>query len=281
MTEWLLVAGLALALATLAVLAVALRRAGARIRALEADLEALRTTRPVRPSQAAQVAGAVVRTMVDTAERVRERGVSGMLLASIEDFTRWTTEDRAQIRDIADADGNVTFMFSDIENSTALNADLGDERWVRLLDEHDRLVRRRIEEYGGHIVKSQGDGFMVVFGSPLIAVDACLAVQDDLLRGRGRQLRRTPIRVRMGLHTGTAIAREGDWFGAAVATAARVAARADGGSVLTTDAVHDGVGDAEAFTFEAAGITQLKGLPGTHRLWRVRRTDETTAAIEG
>ena len=96
------------------------------------------------------------------------------------------------------------------------------------------------------IVKSQGDGYMVVFSTPELAVGASLDIQRALSakRQRSRQLRRTPIRVRIGLHTGTAIEREGDYFGSNVAMAARVAALADGGEILVTDEIAEALAEA-------------------------------------
>jgi adenylate cyclase len=162
-------------------------------------------------------------------------------------------------------------MFSDIENSTAVNSEIGDEQWVKLLGAHDRLVRTYVDRHRGHIVKSQGDGYMVVFPTPELAIGASLGIQRALSakRQRSRRLRRTPIRVRIGLHTGTAIEREGDYFGRNVAMAARVASMADGGEVLVTGEIATALADAAGFRFVEDDTVQLKGLPGEHRLWLV------------
>ena len=137
---------------------------------------------------------------------------------------------------------------------------------------HDRLVRDSVERHGGHIVKSQGDGFMIVFRDPADAVRAGIDVQDSIASGSHRKLRKTPIRVRVGIHSGTVVEKDGDYFGTNVAMAARVAAMAGGGEILVSDRVRQALRDAEDaddVVLVDARETELKGLPGTHRLWQV------------
>jgi adenylate cyclase len=162
-------------------------------------------------------------------------------------------------------------FFSDIEGSTALNSELGDEGWVKLLIAHDTHVRAHVERRNGHIVKSQGDGFMIVFGSPLDAVKAGVGIQRSLADLRGRRGRRMPLKVRIGIHEGTAIARDGDLFGQTVAMAARVAALARGNEILVSEPVAAALEDHPRFALTETGPVELKGLPGTHVLWSVER----------
>lgn len=223
-----------------------------------------------RPPRALRVAGATVRNVVDSAAQVRKHGVTGFLMSSIQDFTRWTTEDRTQIVTAATPDGTVTIFFSDIQDSTVINERLGDASWLGLLAEHDRVVRVKVEECRGHVVKTQGDGFMIVFGEPLDGVRAALAIQTAFARGGGRRLRRTPIRVRIGMHVGEVTSRCGDYFGRNVALAARVAAHADGGQILVTDDVRDALADTDVTVLVAGDEVELKGLAGHHRLWIVQ-----------
>lgn len=234
-----------------------------------AELERLRDQQPLlTPTVAQQAAGWAVKTVVGTAVRVRERGfVGGLLLAPIEELTQWAAEDRDEIAAVAAPDGTVTILFSDIEDSTRLNERLGDDRFVRLLAEHDRVVRAAVGRRGGHVVKSQGDGFMVVFGSPAAAVAAARTIQRRVSGPGSRRLRRTPIRVRIGIHAGTAVARDGDYFGRNVAKAARVAALAEGGQILVTDEVREALGDT--VPLQPCGTQELKGLAGGHALWLV------------
>jgi adenylate cyclase len=258
---WALATIEALTLVALAVTVVLLLRARRELRSWEDTLVEI----PPPPSK--QAVGLAVRTVKETFDRVRDRGlVGGLLVAPIEDFTRWVTEDRAEIVRIAAPDGTVTVLFSDLENSTALNERLGDDAFVRLLAAHDRAVRAQVARRSGHVVKSQGDGFMVVFGSPDDAVAAAQRIQRAVGK-EGRTLRRISVRVRIGIHVGTAVARDGDYFGRNVAKAARVAALAEGGQVLVSDEVRAALSDEVRLT--SAGEHELKGLSGTHALWLV------------
>jgi class 3 adenylate cyclase len=237
-------------------------------RALRTERQAhedLRESLRTPPSRATHAAGWAVRRVVDTATRVRERGVfSGLVMASIEDLTAWAVADRDQIARVAAPDGTVTIMFTDIEDSTPLNEELGDADFVKLIAAHARVVEHQVEKHRGHVVKSQGDGFMMVFRSPADAVDAAMAIQHQSA-GSARR-RRTPVRVRVGIHEGTAILKNGDYFGRAVALAARVAAHAQGGQVLVTTPVVEALQDYEV---ESIGEFELRGLGGVHELWVV------------
>jgi class 3 adenylate cyclase len=211
----------------------------------------------------------VIERTVESAAKVREVGVTEFLMSSIEDLARWSQEDRTEIAKLAGRDGTVSILFSDIEDSTAINQQLGDGAWVRLLNAHDRLVRAQVEEYRGHIIKSQGDGFMIAFSEPAQAVHAGIAIQDALSASTDRRLRKTPIRVRVGIHCGTAIEREGDLLGKNVAMAARVAAEAEGGQILVSDAIRAGLRGVDDIVLVDGRDTKLKGIPGEHRLWEV------------
>ena len=235
--------------------------------ALETDLERLETRSGER--RGSRTMRRVVGTAVEGAARLREGGVSGLLMSSIDDFTAWALEDRRAITRLAGEDGTVSVMFTDIVDSTSLNERVGDEEWVQLLDAHDGVVRRCVAEHRGHIVKSQGDGFMVAFGDPAQAVRAGIAIQDALSQAGHRARRRTPIRVRTGIHTGPVIERDGDIFGRNVALAARVAAQARGGQILVSDDVRQALRETEDVVLVDFTEAELKGLPGRHRLWQV------------
>jgi len=211
----------------------------------------------------------VVESAVDTATKVRDHGVSGLLMTSMEDLARWSQEDRNALEKLAGRDGTLSILFSDIEDSTDINEKLGDREWVRLLGAHDRLVQASVEGYRGHIVKSQGDGFMIAFREAADAVRAGIEIQDALSDTGDRRLRRTPIRVRVGIHCGTAIERDGDLFGKNVAMAARVAAQAQGGEILVSDDIRAALRDVEDIVLVDGRDTELKGIPGIHRLWEV------------
>jgi adenylate cyclase len=266
---WVLAALLAGALLT-AVLAVRrqqgdLTRAQARIEQLEADL-----TTALRPRPAATATERAVARVVRGVSKVRERGLSGLLQSSIEDLQAWAASEEQEIRSMADSDGRVTLLFSDIEDSTPLNERLGDDTWVRVLAAHDSLVRARVDKYRGQVVKTSGDGFMVAFRDAEAACRAAVGIQRDLRRTLDPMLRVVaPVKVRIGIHTGTVISRDGDYFGRNVAMAARVGALATGGEVLVTNAVHESLDDDATVTLVEMGEVELKGLPGEHLVWRV------------
>jgi len=236
-----------------------------RVDALEADLSAA-----LRPRPATSAAERAVRRVVRTASRVREHGFSGMLQASIEDLQSWAEAQQAEVVTMADAQGNVTLFFSDIEDSTGLNERLGDDTWVRVLAAHDSLVRNRVERYRGQVVKTSGDGFMVAFRDAEAACRAAVGIQKDLRRTFDPMLRVVaPVKVRIGVHTGTVISRDGDYYGRNVAMAARVGDLATGGEVLATSAVRDALDDDAQVRLVEMGEVELKGLPGLHVVYRV------------
>lgn len=261
-----------------AALAVALALTAARLRAaqealaaeteraaqLEADLDAA-----LRPRPAATATERAVRRVFETATRVREHGIAGLLERSLDDLASWASSERTEIVNLAAADGTVTLLFSDIEGSTSLNDKLGDAAWVKLLAAHDQLVRSRVDRYRGQVVKTAGDGFMVVFRDAEAACRAALGIQKDL--GRSLDPRLRPVRVRVGIHTGTVVSRDGDYFGTNVAMAARVADKAVGGEILASRAVLDALDDDAAVVLYQTADVELRGLPGRHDLYRVER----------
>ena len=144
-----------------------------------------------------------------------------------------------------------TFVFTDIVDSTKLLEALGEEKWQKLLKWHDRLLRERIEEAGGEVIKQTGDGYFAAFGSPAAALDAAIAIQ--------RALDEEPIApdVRIGVHSGRAFHTEDDdYTGQGVHMAARIGALAGGGEILVSTASLDG---ARRFRFSEPRSESLKG----------------------
>jgi adenylate cyclase len=125
---WVLCGALALCLVALAVALKLLLDARGEAGRLQETVEA--QLAEARNPRAVQTAGRVVTKMVEAAARAREHGVGTMVLASLEDFSRWAADQRTAIRRMAADDGTVTIFFSDIEGSTSHNATLGDARWM-------------------------------------------------------------------------------------------------------------------------------------------------------
>ncbi|HTP99709.1 MAG TPA: adenylate/guanylate cyclase domain-containing protein [Casimicrobiaceae bacterium] len=131
--------------------------------------------------------------------------------------------------------GTVTFLFTDIEGSTRLwESQRG--AMDAALARHDALLRECIVGHGGHVIKTIGDGFHAVFATAPAALEASLAAQHALHAEPWPDAVR--IRVRMGLHTGEAAVRDGDYYGTEVNRAARVAALGHGGQTLLSEATH-------------------------------------------
>lgn len=207
-----------------------------------------------------------VKTMWHTANLVRTQGIGGAVRSSIEELADWADVERPDLARLA-PDGNVVVMFSDIEASTELNERIGDRAWVRLIAAHDKQVRRLVGMHDGHVVKSQGDGFMVAFADPGSAVRCAVAIQRSLRRS-AKRLRTNSFRVRIGIHMGKSVRRGDDLFGRNVAMAARVAAQADGGEILVSEPVRDAIGDEQPF--DDGRDAELKGFAGSHRLFAVQ-----------
>jgi len=236
----------------------------AHVAQLESDLDA--ALRPPPPTNSAERA---VRRVIRTASKVRSHGITGLIQSTVEDLQTWASDaERADILNMAASDGTVTLFFSDIEDSTPLNDRLGDATWVKVLAAHDRVLRGQIERYRGQVVKTAGDGFMVAFRDTEAACRAALGIQRDL--PRDVTLRRYgPILVRIGIHTGQVVARDGDYFGRNVAMAARVANLARGGEILASDAVREALDEDAALTLVERDAVELKGLAGEHVVWEI------------
>lgn len=169
--------------------------------------------------------------------------------------------------------GTVTFLFTDIEGSTALLQRLGDARYADVLAEHRQLVRNAFAERQGHEVDTQGDAFLVAFSRARDAVSAAVAAQRALTSHAWPD--GTSLRVRMGLHTGEPLSRSGDYVGLDVHRAARVAAAGHGGQVLVSDATHGLVAKdlPEGVELRDLGEHRLKDLAHPHRLFQVVTAD--------
>ena len=122
--------------------------------------------------------------------------------------------------------GTVTFLFTDVEGSTRLLEELGDEVYGEALAEHRRVIREACAAHGGVEVDTQGDAFFVAFPSAPGALAAAAELTAGLRAGR--------IRVRVGLHTGTPVVGEEGYVGSDVHRAARIAAAGHGGQVLVS-----------------------------------------------
>jgi class 3 adenylate cyclase len=154
-----------------------------------------------------------------------------------------------------------TVLFTDIVDSTRQAANLGDAAWREVLDGHDRVARKLVDHHGGHVVKSTGDGLLVVFDAPSSAVECGTALCCELGD--------VGVQIRAGAHAGEIeLHDDGDISGFAVNLAARVEQNAADGQLWVSSTLHDMLLGGTT-TFADRGEHRLKGTDGTWRLFAV------------
>ena len=153
--------------------------------------------------------------------------------------------------------GTVTFLFTDIEGSTRL----WDERpdaMQEALERHDDIMRSTIEAFGGYVFATGGDGFCVAFAEASAAAGCAIEAQRALA-----------LPVRMGVHTGAAQERDGDYFGVVVNRAARIMAAAHGEQILVSKATADLVAEFDGFELVGLGEHVLRDLSRPEALFQL------------
>ena len=150
-------------------------------------------------------------------------------------------------------------LFTDIVASTERAAELGDRRWRELLGVHDDLGRRLVEQWGGRVVKTTGDGLLATFDGPGRAIGCAVALRDQLVD--------IDVQIRAGLHAGEVELR-GDDVGGIAVHLARILAEADPGEVLVSRTVRDLVAGS-GIALADRGTRQLKGVEGAWQLFAV------------
>lgn len=154
-----------------------------------------------------------------------------------------------------------TVLFTDIVDSTARAAELGDARWRALLERHHALVRPIITRFGGVEVDTAGDGFFATFDGPGRAVRAAQSIV-----GAAPAI---GLAVRAGVHTGECELIDAKPGGLTISIGARIAAVASPSEVLVSDTVKNLVAGS-GMTFDDRGMHQLKGVPDEWRIWSAR-----------
>jgi class 3 adenylate cyclase len=154
-----------------------------------------------------------------------------------------------------------TVLFTDVSQSTARTADVGDRKWRSLLDALDAETSREVANWSGKIVKQTGDGHLATFVGPTSAIRCASAIRSSV--------RNLGIEVRSGLHSGEVELRGDDVSGIAVNIANRVSSLADAGEILVSRTVTDLVAGS-GLEFDDRGEHELKGVPGRWQLYAVR-----------
>ncbi|MEX0785859.1 MAG: adenylate/guanylate cyclase domain-containing protein [Dehalococcoidia bacterium] len=167
----------------------------------------------------------------------------------------------------AEPGGFRTILFTDIEDSTALNERLGDAGARDVLRAHEQLVRDELKAHGGSEVKTMGDGFMASFPSATKAIECAIAIQRKT--SLSNESSAEPLQVRIGLNAGEPIEEEQDLFGSSVILAARIASHGVGGEILTSNVVRELVA-GKGFLFADRGDVVPKGFEDPVRVYEVR-----------
>jgi class 3 adenylate cyclase len=153
-----------------------------------------------------------------------------------------------------------TILFTDIVDSTATLADVGDVRWRTIILEHNKRLRRQLDAFRGREITTTGDGFVALFDAPVRAV-RCAVALDPAVGDLG-------LRLRAGLHTGEIEIVGGNARGLAVHAAARIAGLAGPGEVLISATTHDLL-EGSGMRFEDRGRHSLKGLSTERQVYAV------------
>ena len=168
--------------------------------------------------------------------------------------------------------GYLTFLFTDIEDSSGLVRRLGDAYDAFLADVR-HLLRGAVLAAGGREVETRADEMFAVFEQPVAALEAALAIQRKV------RARTWPggveVRIRIGLHAGRPTLTDTGYIGLAIHTAARICFASHGGQILLSGAVRESVADAgpAGVSFKDLGLHQFHGLPAPEALFQVESAD--------
>ncbi|MGB0094060.1 MAG: adenylate/guanylate cyclase domain-containing protein [Solirubrobacteraceae bacterium] len=162
-------------------------------------------------------------------------------------------------------EGMVTIVFTDVEGSTEMIDTMGETSWLELMVTHNRIVRDCVHDHGGNVVRSEGDGFMLLFASASASLAFAAEVQR-LLADHSQSHPDQPLRVRVGAHTGNIFQSEHDFLGKAIVLAARITGRAQGGQVLISEACWEYTRRLDRWHYGQPVELELKGIRGTERV---------------
>ena len=166
----------------------------------------------------------------------------------------------------------LTIMMIDVVGSTALRRARGDADTDDILALLAGIVHDKVMAFGGRVRKSLGEGFLISFPSTAAAVRAAADIQMALLKRNTADPQRA-VEIRIGIHTGQVTEQDGDLYGQAVHTAARVTGQAAGGQILTSEEVREDAEPLVDWPFLDSGLFWLRGFPERWRLYEVSWSD--------
>ncbi len=168
-------------------------------------------------------------------------------------------------------------MFTDIKGYTARTSSSSRSELLKMLEEHDRLVRPVFEECGGTVVKTIGDAFLVTFESPTDAVLCGMRVQEVLAKHNEEAHPEEHFKIRVAINSGEVTVKDNDVFGEPVNIAARIEGIAEPNEVYFTEAVYLAMNKSEVPSAEV-GHRHLKGIPNEIKVYKVlKEKDEVKA----
>ena len=160
-----------------------------------------------------------------------------------------------------------TVLFTDLEGSTSMTQELGDEEAMRILRVHDQIVRREIDAQHGRVIKHTGDGFMAAFPTASAAVRSAIRILTSL-EMHNQRIADRPLRVRIGVSAGEPVDDGEDLFGSTVQLARRACDAAPAKGIWVTNVVRE-VCLGKDFEFSDVGKAPLKGFADPVQLYEV------------
>ena len=176
------------------------------------------------------------------------------ILDHVERFVTGESAPITEVRRLA------TVMFTDIVGSTVHASELGDQRWLDLLGDANRICSTQVERFGGTTIRATGDGVLAIFDSPAAAVTTAREILD--------QVQTLGVEMRSGIHTGEITLEGTDIAGIGVHIASRVMDHAPDGGIAVSSTVKD-LTVGSSFRYDPIGPFQLKGVPGEWNLYVV------------
>ena len=172
-----------------------------------------------------------------------------------------------------------TVVFADLVGSTGIFERLGDATAGRFVTQLTSALSKTFEQHSGRVVKLLGDGLFVIFPAEADALQACIAIQSRL-QDKPVHAAGSPVQMQMGIESGEVVEIEGDCYGDAVNSAARLADLAGAEQILTTQRVRDALGAAQQSQLRGLGPMYLRGRSAVTEVfrvdWQVDRDADTT-----